>query len=112
MAARAGSEKSETARIASLAARVLAALGGGYLLTVGATLALAAALPTLLGTAPDEAGRIARLLSFTVFAGAAVWCFAAASARAAWAGLLLAGFLLALPAGLAMLVSALELGGR
>jgi len=83
-----------------IAARTLAAVGGGYALAALATLVLATGLPL----ARTDAVLLATMLSFVVMTGAVVWAFAARSAAWAWAGLLppaaLLGLLWALQEGL------------
>lgn len=67
-----------------VAARALAAIGGGYVLTsiVSALLALALPLPRA------DAVTIATLLSFVVYTCAILWVFATTSALRAWGGIL------------------------
>lgn len=72
-------------RIGPLAARIVAALFGGYALAALASVAVLA-LPV-----SAVQGVIAgQLVSFLVYAGAVIWVFAVRSAGRAWAGLLLA----------------------
>lgn len=73
-------------RAAGIAARAVAAIGGGYALASLAAVAFAVALP--LGRA--DAVVTGMLASFAVHAAAVVWVFAAGSAARAWCGLLLA----------------------
>lgn len=72
---------SQAMRIASRAA---AAILGGYLLASASILACAAVLPGLRA----EAVMTTSLLSYAIYTGAALWAFAARSARRAWLGLL------------------------
>lgn len=81
-----------------IAARVLAAILGGYGLAALWAAASAVALPM----PREEAVLGGLLLGFLVHAGAAIWVFAARSAARATAGLLLA----AVPPGLAVLWAA------
>ncbi|GLC93106.1 hypothetical protein Tamer19_25140 [Cupriavidus sp. TA19] len=74
---------------AGVASRAVAAIAGGYALAALSTAALAVSLPL----PRPEAVTAATLLSFAVYAAAAVWVFAVRNAWRAWAGL-------ALPAGL------------
>lgn len=68
-----------------LLSRIIAAILGGYLLAVLASIAtLALPIPR------TEAVLLGMLLSFLVYAGAAIWVFAVATAWRAWCGLLLA----------------------
>jgi hypothetical protein len=76
------------------AARIVAAVAGGYALAALVSVA-ALALPI----APVQAVLTGMLASFLVYAGAVVWSFAARSALRAWIGLLLAAAPLALVAG-------------
>ncbi|MGO4332982.1 DUF3649 domain-containing protein [Cupriavidus sp. 2TAF22] len=66
-----------------VASRVVAAIGGGYVLAALATGLLAVVLPM----PPSEAVTTATLLSFSLYACAVLWVFAAGSALRAWAGL-------------------------
>ncbi|EJL85094.1 Protein of unknown function (DUF3649) [Herbaspirillum sp. CF444] len=75
-----------------VAARVLAAIVGGYALAAAA----AALLAVLLPMPRAEAVIAATLLSFIVFCCAVLWVFAARTAWRAWAGLVLPGALLGL----------------
>lgn len=70
----------------AIALRTAAAAIGGYALANTSSIALAAALPLIRA----EAALFALEVSFLVYTGAVLWAFAARSARAAWAGLLLA----------------------
>lgn len=81
-----------------IAARAAAAILGGYTLAALASVALALALPAAFGVPRAEAVTWGLLLSFAVYAAAAMWAFAARSAARAWAGLALAALLLGLPA--------------
>ncbi|MEX3979856.1 DUF3649 domain-containing protein [Paraburkholderia sp. EG287A] len=80
-------------RVGPLAARIAAAIFGGYALGALASVA-ALALPM---SAPQ--GVITGMLaSFVFYVGAVIWVFLARSARRAWAGLLLVALPLALAA--------------
>lgn len=79
-----------------IAARALAAIGGGYVLAALASVALALWLPL----SRAEAVTWGTLASFTVYTGAVMWVFAARSAVRAWLGLLMPLALLALPVAL------------
>ncbi|CDG81722.1 putative membrane protein [Janthinobacterium agaricidamnosum NBRC 102515 = DSM 9628] len=68
----------------AVASRALAAICGGYLLAALVTALMAAGLPL----ARAEAAPSATLLSFTIYACAVLWVFAARSAWRAWLGLL------------------------
>jgi hypothetical protein len=68
---------------AGVAARAVAAIGGGYLLATLSTRALALALPM----APVDNVVAATLAGLVVYAVAVMWTFAAASATRAWLGL-------------------------
>ncbi|MBB1629563.1 DUF3649 domain-containing protein [Cupriavidus sp. UME77] len=65
-----------------VASRVVAAIGGGYVLAAVATGLLAVVMPM----PPAEAVMTATLLSFSLYACAVLWVFAAGSAWRAWAG--------------------------
>ncbi len=69
-----------------LLSRIVAAIGGGYVLGALASVA-ALALPM------DKAQAVLAglMASFLVYAGAVVWVFAVRSATRAWAGLLVVG---------------------
>ncbi len=73
-----------------LASRILAALLGGY-----AVAALSSVAVLALPVDRVQAAISGTLLSFAVYAGAAVWVFAVRSAWRAWAGLLAAALVLA-----------------
>jgi hypothetical protein len=68
---------------AGVAARAIAAIGGGYLLAALSTRALALALPL----SPIDKVVAATLTGLVVYPCAIMWCFAAASAARAWLGL-------------------------
>lgn len=70
---------------APLAARIVAAMFGGYALAALTSIA-ALALPM----SDSEAVFTGMLLSFLIYAGAVVWVFAVRSARRAWIGLVVA----------------------
>ncbi|KQV80077.1 iron transporter [Massilia sp. Root351] len=78
-------------------ARAVAAIIGGYLLAAAAAafLALLLPLPPLSGLSRADAVMAATLFSFTVYACAVLWAFAARSAARAWLGLLLPAAVLA-----------------
>lgn len=65
-----------------VAARTVAAIGGGYVLTSIAIALLALALPL----PRADAVTIATLLSFMVYTCVILWVFATASALRAWTG--------------------------
>ena len=65
-----------------VAARTVAAIGGGYVLTSIAVALLALALPL----PRADAVTIATLLSFVVYTCVILWVFATASALRAWIG--------------------------
>ena len=88
----------DSARRCAIVARITAALLGGYALATALSVALAGLMP---GQRAD-AVLAATLASFAVYAAAALWAFAARSARLAWLGLLLPT---ALSAAVAWLVS-------
>ena len=69
-----------------VAARAVAAIGGGYVLTSIAVALLALALPL----PRADAVTIATLLSFVVYTCAILWVFATTSALRAWGGILAA----------------------
>lgn len=81
-----------------IASRAIAAILGGYALAALASVALALTLPAAFGVPRAEAVTWGMLLSFAVYAAAAMWAFAASNAMRAWAGLALAALLLGLPA--------------
>lgn len=78
-------------------ARAAAAILGGYALAAAATAFLAQLLPLLplLHLSRADAVMASTLFSFTVYACAVLWVFAARSAARAWAGLLLPAAMLA-----------------
>jgi len=73
-----------------VAARAVAAIGGGYVLTAIASALIAIALPL----SRADAVTIATLLSFVVYTCVILWVFATASALRAWIGVLAASALL------------------
>jgi hypothetical protein len=75
-------------------ARAVAAIVGGYLLAAAATGFQALLLPAL-SLSRADAVMASTLFSFTVYACAVLWVFAARSAARAWLGLLLPAALLA-----------------
>lgn len=68
----------------AVASRSLAAMAGGYLLANLFVLAFRAQVPM----EPRDAGQLALMLSFVVFALAAIWAFATRDAWRAWIGIL------------------------
>lgn len=66
-----------------LLSRIVAALGGGYVLAALSSVAVLA-----LPISKPQAVLTGMLASFLVYAGAVIWVFAVRSARRAWAGLL------------------------
>lgn len=70
---------------AGVAARLLAAIAGGYVLTAISMSLLAVLLPA----SRVDAVMTATLLSFPVYAVAIMWSFAARTVWRAWAGLVL-----------------------
>lgn len=83
-----------TAYRLGVGARAAAAIVGGYVLAAAATALLALLLP-LISVSRADAVIASTLFSFTVYACAVLWAFAAASAARAWLGLLLPATLLA-----------------
>lgn len=69
-----------------VAARTVAAIGGGYVLAAVAS----ALLATLLPLPRADAAVAATMLSFAIYACAVLWVFATRSALRAWAGILIA----------------------
>lgn len=67
----------------SIAARVIAAVVGGYMLTILAIALLALHLPM----EPFEATMTATMLSFAIYASVVLWVFAIRSAWRAWMGM-------------------------
>lgn len=65
-----------------VAARVVAAIGGGYVLTAIASALIAIALPL----PRADAVTLATLLSFVVYTCVILWVFATSSALRAWIG--------------------------
>lgn len=92
-----------------IVSRALAAIVGGYALAALCSVALALLLPL----ARSEAVTWGMLASFAVYAGAALWAFAASTAARAWGGLALALAVAALPAALRWLgwMAPLSAGG-
>jgi hypothetical protein len=76
----------------NIAARVLAAIVGGYGLASLMSIVLSRVLPL----PHASAVMTGMLLSFLFYACCALWAFAARTARAAWLGLIVPGALLAL----------------
>ena len=79
-----------------VASRAVAAIAGGYGVAALGSVALALAMPALLGMARSEAVLIGMLLSFPMFAGAVIWVFAARTALRAWTGLAIPALVLGL----------------
>ncbi|NPD16987.1 DUF3649 domain-containing protein [Xinfangfangia sp. D13-10-4-6] len=75
-----------------VASRSAAAILGGYLLANLFVLAFRRLVPI----EPRDASQLALMLSFIVFAIAAIWAFAARDAWRAWAGILLPAAIFAL----------------
>lgn len=73
-----------------VAARAVAAIGGGYVLTAIASSLIALALPL----PRADAVTIATLLSFVVYTCVILWVFATSSALRAWIGVLAVSALL------------------
>lgn len=69
-----------------VAARAVAAIGGGYVLTAIASALIAVALPL----PRADAVTLATLLSFVVYTCVILWVFATTSALRAWIGVLAA----------------------
>jgi hypothetical protein len=67
-----------------VAARTLAAIGGGYLFTALATTLLAVHLPV----PRADAAIIGTMLSFAIYSCTVLWVFAVRSALYAWMGIL------------------------
>lgn len=76
--------------------RVVAAIGGGYLLASLLSVVVARVMPL----PHASAVMTGMLLSFLFYACAALWVFAARTARTAWIGLIVPAILLALVAWL------------
>ncbi|MDY0873707.1 DUF3649 domain-containing protein [Dongia rigui] len=74
-----------------IAARILAAVMGGYALAA----AIVIGLPAVLPLPRAEAVAVAMMLSFAFCCGAILWAFAVRSAWRAWAGILLPTMLFA-----------------
>lgn len=74
----------------SVVSRVVAAIGGGYLLASLLSIVVVRAMPL----PHASAVMTGMLLSFLFYACAALWVFAARSARAVWLGLIIAAVLL------------------
>lgn len=74
----------------AVASRAIAAIFAGYLLASLASVCLAHWLPL----ARAEAVVMSMMLSFLVYLGAVLWCFACRSAWRAWAGLSIPGAVL------------------
>lgn len=75
----------------AIAARIAAAVAGGYALAT-ATAVAAAALPG----PKSESALIGIMLGFAAYTAAMIWAFAARSALRAWTGLLIPSAVLAL----------------
>ncbi|TAM01389.1 MAG: DUF3649 domain-containing protein [Paraburkholderia sp.] len=83
-------------RIAPLIARIVGAVFGGYVLG-----ALSSVAALLLPIPTPQAVLTGALISFLVYAGAAIWVFIARNPLRAWSGLVIAAAPLALAAWLA-----------
>ncbi|UTF60645.1 DUF3649 domain-containing protein [Gilvimarinus sp. DA14] len=68
-----------------LASHIIAALFGGYLLALSASVLLAAVLPA----SRSDATLVAHLISFAVYVAAIVWAFAAPHHLRAWLNMLI-----------------------
>lgn len=68
-------------------ARVVCALGGGYVLSAAFAAATGLALVQWVGMSKVDAVTVSTMLSFVVFAVAVLWAFACASARRVWLGI-------------------------
>ncbi|MDR3397608.1 MAG: DUF3649 domain-containing protein [Pandoraea sp.] len=79
--------------ISALVSRIIAAIGGGYVIAALASVAVLA-----LPMDKSQAVITGMLASFAIYAGAVVWVFAVRSAWRAWAGLLVVAAPLALAA--------------
>lgn len=73
-----------------VAARAVAAVGGGYLLSAVAATLLAVLLPL----PRADASIISTMLSFVIYTCAVLWVFATRSAWRAWAGIFIAAAML------------------
>jgi hypothetical protein len=79
--------------VSALVSRIVAAIGGGYVVAALASVAVLA-----LPMDKSQAVITGMLASFAIYAGAVVWVFAVRSAWRAWAGLLVVAAPLALVA--------------
>lgn len=79
--------------VGPLISRIVAAIGGGYVLAALSSVA-ALALPM----SKPQAVLTGMLASFLIYAGAVIWVFAVRSALKAWVGLLIVAAPLALAA--------------
>jgi hypothetical protein len=77
--------------VSALVSRIIAAIGGGYVVAALASVAVLA-----LPMDKSQAVITGMLASFAIYAGAVVWVFAVRSAWRAWAGLLVVAAPLAL----------------
>lgn len=87
-AKRSGKTKAKGVSVAyrlAVASRALAAVFAGYLLASLASVCMAHWLPL----ARAEAVTVSMMLSFLVYLGAVLWCFACRTAWRAWAGMLI-----------------------
>ncbi|MEG0558344.1 MAG: DUF3649 domain-containing protein [Comamonas sp.] len=84
---------------AKIASRSLAAIGGGYALAAASAAAGSLGFQHL-GLSRSDATMAATMLSFIVYAVAAMWCFGCTSTRRAWAGCAIPALALALLAWL------------
>lgn len=83
-----GPRKIDTRHRFAVTLRLLAALGGGYLLSNAFAILLARLLLLTAMTSRADGVLAAVIASFPVYVGAVLWAFAARSAARAWAGLL------------------------
>ena len=77
-------------QVGPLLSRIVAAIGGGYVLGAVASVAVLA-----LPMDKPQAVLAGTMASFLVYTGAVIWVFAVRSATRAWAGLLVAALVLA-----------------
>lgn len=80
-------------RVSPLVSRIIAAIGGGYVLAALTSVAVLA-----LPMSRPQAVLTGMLASFAIYCGAVIWVFSVRSARRAWGGLLLAAVPLVLAA--------------
>lgn len=70
-----------------VASRVIAAFGGGYVLTSLVAANAALLLPRLSSATQAESVLTATMCSFVLYAGIVLWAFATSSASRAWFGI-------------------------